>query len=213
MLLGSEYLGASVRVATVIVPVAGYFFILGLLNTRRRPQMLTGRLDFSLLMLALCPGFVLPMLARFGLTPSGALVAMGVFAAGLWLFGPRGRSWVVYNLSSGQTDRVLRRAMDAMGWRYCTTTDGYRVEEHDVSLRVRDFWILHNVSVHLTGGSQELCRSFARELGSAVARASARTQAMAVAMLLVAMGMLVAPLAMVAHRVPEIVRLLADFWR
>ena len=37
--------------------------------------------------------------------------------------------------------------------------------------------------------------------------------ALAVAMLLVATGMLVAPLAMVAHRVPEIVRLLADFWQ
>jgi len=30
--------------------------------------------------------------------------------------------------------------------------------------------------------------------------------------LLVSIGMLVAPLAMVVHRVPEIVRLLADFW-
>ena len=213
MLLGSEYLGASVRVATVIVPVAGYFFILGLLNTRRRPQMLTGRLDFSLLMLALCPGFVLPMLERFGLTPAGAMAAMGVLAAGIWLFGPGGRSWVVYNLSSGQADRVLRSAMDAMSWRYYATADGYRVEGHNVSLRVRGFWILHNVSVHLTGGSRELCRNFARELGASVARTSARTQAMAVAMLLVATGMLVAPLAMVAHRVPEIVRLLADFWQ
>ncbi|MBC8373010.1 MAG: hypothetical protein ISS69_09320 [Phycisphaerae bacterium] len=212
MLLGSEYFGASVRVATVIVPVAGYFFILGLLNTRRRPQILTGRLDFSLLMLALCPGFVLPMLERFGLTPAGTVAAMGVLAAGVWMFGPGGRRWVVYNLSPGQADRVLRGAMDALGWQYRVTADGYCVEEHDVSLRVNCFWILHNVSVHLTGGSGELCRNFARELGAAVARTSARTQAMAVAMLLVAMGMLVAPLAMVAHRVPEIVRLLVDFW-
>ena len=213
MLLGSEYLGTSVRVATVIVPVAGYFFILGLLNTRRRPQILTGRLDFSLLMLALCPGFVLPMLERFGLTPFGAVAAMGVLAAGVWLLGPGGRSWVVYNLSPGQADRVLRAAMDAMGWQYRATAEGYCVEEHDVNLRVSGFWILHNVSVRLTGGSDELCRSFARELGAVVARTSARTQAMAVAMLLVAMGMLVAPLAMVAHRMPEIVRLLADFWQ
>ena len=212
MLLGSEYFGVSVRVATMIVPVAGYFFIIGLLNTRRRPQILTGRLDFSLLMLAFCPGFVLPMLERFGLTPVGATVVMGVLATGVWLVGPGGRSWVIYNLSPGQADRVLRRAMDAMGWRYCVTSDGYSVEEHDINLRVSGFWILHNVSVQLTGGSGELCREFARELGVAVARTSARTQAMAVAMLLVAMGMLVAPLAMVAHRVPEIVRLLADFW-
>lgn len=212
MLLGSEYFGASVRVATVIVPIAGYFFILGLLNTRRRPQILTGRLDFSLLMLALCPGFILPMLERLGLTLPGAMAAMCILAAGVWLLGPGGRNWVVYNLSPVQADRVLRTAMDAMGWRYCVTSEGYRVDEHDIHLRVSGFWILHNVSVHLSGGSPALCRRFARELGVAVARTSARAQALAVAMLLVAMGMLVAPLAMVAHRVPEVVRLLADFW-
>jgi len=212
MLLGSEYFGASIRVAAVIVPIAGYFFILGMLNTRRRPQILTGRLDFSLLMLALCPGFVLPMLEGFGMPPSMAAPVLCVLGAGVWLLGPSGRSWVVYNLSPGQADRVLRRAMDAMGWRYRQTADGYSVDEHEVNLRVSGFWILHNVSVQMTGGSVELCRDFARELGLAVGRISARTQAMAVAMLLVAMGMLVAPLAMVAHRVPEIVRLLADFW-
>ena len=198
--------------ATVIVPVAGYFFVLGMLNTRRRPQILTGRLDFSLLMLALCPGFVLPMLESFGLAPASAIAVMGVIAAGAWFASPSGRNWVVYNLSPGQADRVLRRAMDSMGWRYDATADGYYIAEHKVNLRVSGFWILHNVSVQLTGGSQELCRDFARELGAAVGRTSARTQAMAVAMLLVATGMLVAPLAMLAHRVPEIVRLLADFW-
>jgi len=212
MLLGSEYLSTSLRVVTVIVPVAGYFLILGLLNSRRRPQMLTGRLDFSLLMLALCPGFVLPMLESFGLTAPGAVVGMLVVAAGLWLFGPGGRNWVVYNLPSGQAHRVVRAAMDAMGWRYRADQNGYRVENQDVTVRVSGFWILHNVSVHLSGGSQELCRRFARELSLVVSRTSARTRAMAVAMLLVATAMLVAPLALLAHRVPEIVRLLADFW-
>lgn len=198
--------------ATVIVPVAGYFFIIGLLNTRRRPQILTGRLDFSLLMLALCPGFVLPVLELFGLTLPSATAVMVVIAAGVWLLGPAGRSWVVYNLSPVQADRVLRRAMDALGWRYSVTSDGYKVEEQGVNLRVSGFWVLRNVSVHLSGGSDGLCSDFARELGAAMARTSARTQAMAMAMLLVSIGMLVAPLAMVAHRVPEIVRLLADFW-
>jgi len=35
---------------------------------------------------------------------------------------------------------------------------------------------------------------------------------MAVAMLLVATAMMVAPLALIAHRVPELVRLLVDIW-
>jgi len=212
MLLGSEYLSTSVRVATVIVPVAGYFLILGLLNSRRRPQMLTGRLDFALLMLALCPGFVLPMLESFGLTVPGAAAAMLVLAAGLWLFGPGGRNWVVYNLPPEQAHRVVRSAMDAMGWRYTRDSDGYRIAGQDLTVRVSGFWVLRNVSVHLGGGSRELCRKFAGELSAVVCRTSARTHAMAVAMLLVATVMFVAPLALFAHRVPEIVRLLADFW-
>lgn len=198
--------------AAVAAPVAGYFFIIGVLNTRRRPQILTGRLDFSLLMLALCPGFVFPVLQHLGLTLPGATAAMVVIVAGVWLLGSGGRNWVVYNLSPGQADRVLRSAMDALGWRYRVTSDGYGVEEHDISLRVSGFWFLHNVSVHLVGGSDDHCRDFAGALGAAVARRAAPTQPMAVAMLLVSIGMLVAPLAMAAHRVPEIVRLLADLW-
>jgi len=212
MLLGSEYFGASMRVATVMAPVAGYFFVIGMLNTRRRPQILTGRLDFSLLMLALCPGFVLPMLSSFGLSPLAATSLIVSISAGVWIFGPGERNWVIYNLSPGQADRVLRNAMDEMGWKYRITSGGYSVDEHKINLKVSGFWILHNVSVQLIGGSDKICCDFARELGSAVARRSARPQAMAVAMLLVAVGMLVAPLALVAHRVPEIVRLLADFW-
>ena len=60
MILGSADLGSTVRVATVVVPVAVYFLILGLLNSRRRPQMLSGRLDFALMITALSPLFLVP---------------------------------------------------------------------------------------------------------------------------------------------------------
>ena len=37
----------SMRIVTVVMPVAVYFLILGLLNSRRHPQLLTGRRDFA----------------------------------------------------------------------------------------------------------------------------------------------------------------------
>ncbi|MGB2822184.1 MAG: hypothetical protein WBF17_14465, partial [Phycisphaerae bacterium] len=55
-------LGVSLRIATVVVPVALYFLVLGLLNSRPRPQLLRGRRDFALLIVALSPLFVLPVL-------------------------------------------------------------------------------------------------------------------------------------------------------
>jgi len=209
MVLGSEYFGTSVRIATVVLPVAGYFLVLGLLNSRQHPQLLTARLDFSLLMLAFCPGFVLPALERVGL---GLPVAVVSAVAVILLLAPGGYSWTVYNLSTDQAHRVIRSALEAMGWRYESIEGGYRAAEPGVTVRVGGFSILRNVSVRLVGGSKLLARRFEGELSRALGRTRSQTPPMAVAMLLVATAMMVAPLALIAHRVPELVRLLVDIW-
>ena len=212
MVLGSEYLGTSVRIATGVLPVAGYFLVLGLLNSRQHPQLLTARLDFSLLMLAFCPGFVLPTLARVGLGPPVAVVAAVSAVAIILLLAPGGYSWTVYSLSTDQAHRVIRSTLEAMGWRYESIEGGYRAAEPGVTVRVGGFSILRNVSVRLVGGSKALARRFEGELSLALERTRSQTPPMAVAMLLVATTMMVAPLALMAHRVPELVRLLADIW-
>ena len=61
-MLAMGQLDVSQRMATVVVPVALYFLALGLLNSRRCPQLLRGRRDFALLIVALCPLFVCPAL-------------------------------------------------------------------------------------------------------------------------------------------------------
>jgi len=212
MVLGSEYLGTSVRIAMVVLPVAGYFLVLGLLNSRQHPQLLTARLDFSLLMLAFCPGFVLPALERVGLGPPVAVVSAVSAVAVILLLAPGGYSWTVYNLSTDQAHRVIRSTLEAMGWRYESIEGGYRAAGPGVTVRVGGFSILRNVSVRLVGGSKALARRFEGELSRALGRTRSQTPPMAVAMLLVATAMMVAPLALMAHRVPELVRLLADIW-
>ena len=214
MILGSEYLGTSLRIAMVVVPVAGYFLILGLLNSRRRPQLLTGREDFSRLMLALCLGFVLPILERAGLSPAAAVGVTAALVTAIWLLGPERCSWVVYNLPPGQADRVVRSVLAGMGWRSVRTDGGYRVEEPDITIRVSGFRMLRNVSVRLAGpGASKFARWFGDELARVLARTHARAHPMGVAMLLVATAMMVAPLALIAHRAPEFVRLLVDLWQ
>ena len=89
MMLAADNLTLSLRVATMVVPVAIYFLVLGLLNSRSHPQLLTGRCDFSLLILALSPVFVLPVLNYFGATlltvPLGIAAVFGCVV----LLGPR----------------------------------------------------------------------------------------------------------------------------
>jgi len=77
MILSTGQLSASLRVAAVVVPVAVYFLVLGLLNSRRHPQLLRARRDFLLLIAALCPLFVLPVLEW----SAGSWAAPAVLAA------------------------------------------------------------------------------------------------------------------------------------
>jgi hypothetical protein len=66
-----------------------------------------------------------------------------------------------------------------------------------------------NASLKLTG-DRALSQPFARALAGVLATADSRTSPAAMSLLLVATGMLVAPLALLAHQAPQIVRILTD---
>ena len=210
MILASDYLDTAVQVATVVAPVALYFLILGLLNSRRHPQLLTGRRDFALLIIALTPLFALPALYYAGVSfPVVALSAM-VVAGGVALLAPRGRSWVIYNMSIGEARRTLTDALGALGLPVRTEGAGLKIEGSDARVVVGGFPLLRNVSVRLVGGDEKLARRIERELARRLAAVSAETSPTAVALLLVATAMLIGPLTLVADRVPEMVRIITD---
>jgi hypothetical protein len=70
------------------------------------------------------------------------------------------------------------------------------------------FSLLRNVTVRMTGCDHRTAQLFEQALAGRMELLSAQTTPMAMAMLLVATTMLVAPLAMVAPRAVEIVRIL-----
>jgi len=210
MVLGSEQLGLSVRIATVVVPVAVYFLILGLLNSRRHPQMLTGRLDFVLMFAALGPVFILPTVEYMSLSPLGTVALVLVVAAGIALLAPRGGTWVVYNLQSSEARSAVVRALGALGVDFEATRLGLRLGEPGATVSIRSFSLLRNVSIGLRGGDKDLSRRFQAELSRTLGVMDAETSPAAMSFLLVATALLVAPLSLVAHRVPEIVRILTD---
>jgi hypothetical protein len=209
MVLGSEQLSPSLKLAGMIAPVAIYFVLLGLLNSRRRPQLLSARRDFALLVLAMSPLFAFPALAWIGFSSLHVLALGAVIATAIAVLSPRGHGWVIYNISRAQACRAIERALRVLDLPYSRTADGFELSDGSV-LEVNSFALLRNVSIRLRSGSEKLAADVETELERTVSGIRAEASPMAVAMLLVASGMLVAPLALMAHRAGEIVRLLTD---
>ncbi len=200
----------AIQLTTLVVPVAVYFLVIGLLNTRRTPQLLTGRQDFALLTLAICPLFVLPLLELAGLTPHALLVAAALLAGAIWILAPTGRNWVIYNIDADDGRRTVGRILDEMGLDYQQTgsqldlADGGRIE-------FSGFSFMRNVSVRLQDVEDDLAAAFADRLAGRLARRRAAHNPLAVAMLMVATAMLVAPVTFLAHQsAPQLVRYLSD---
>ena len=202
-----EYLGISLRVATVVVPVALYFLILGLLNSRPRPQLLRGRHDFAMLLVALCPLFVLPVLSWSGGSWAALAAVAAAVGAGLVLLSPPAASWVVYNILPCEAAEAVRQALRLANVEFRPGDGGFDLGDGS-AVRLSSFPLLRNVSVRLTGADPDVSRRFERALAERLGTVAAETTPMAMALLLVATAMLVAPLAMAAPRAAEIVRML-----
>jgi hypothetical protein len=210
-ILGLENLALSLRIAAMVVPVAAYFLILGLLNSRPHPQMLRGRLDFALLLGALGPLFIAPLAERYAGSPAVGTCAVVAVAVGVMLLAPRSKNWVIYNASPSIARKAVEESLASFGVASEPTAQGFRLNQEGAMVRIGGFPLLRNVSVHLLGGSDELARNLESAVSARLSRVSVEPNSAAAAMLLIATAMIVAPLAMVAHRgVPELVRILTD---
>lgn len=209
-LLGMEQIETSLRIVTTVAPVALYFLLLGLLNTRRHPQLLSGRQDSALLTLAMSPLLIAPVVYWLGGGLQTALVCGGVLAAGVWGLSPRDRTWVIYNLPVSNVLRTAQRILRAMGVATQHTDTGLLIEESDGGIEISHFPVLRNVTLRCTGGSEEMWRKFETRLHEQLQHVETQPSPMAVTLLLLATAMIVTPLTLMVHHGPEIVRLLTD---
>jgi len=208
-MIASAEVDVTIRVATVVVPLAVYFLVLGLLNTRRTPQILTGRLDFALLITAMSPLFVLPVLHMVGISETSIVAACGVVACGILVLAPRGRTWVVYNATPAEAQRAASSALRAMGHSWCKVGGGVlRIDEGGQRVHMTPFPLLRNVSIRFEG-NEEGGAAFGRQLTRELAGVQTEPRSTAVALLVVAVGMMVAPLAMLANQAGEIARIVS----
>lgn len=212
-MLGTWQLELSLQITLVAVPVAVYFLILGLLNSQTRPQVLTGQLDFAMLAAALSPLFLVPILAWVGPTLWSVLAA-GLGVAGvIYLAGPKaGTSWVIYNISKKQALRAVEKALDQAGLAYEVREDQIHFPDGAV-LRLSAFPMLRNVSLTFTNANADICNKlseFSGELRRQSGHFETFASPMAVSFVLISTAMIVAPIALMANRMPEMVRLISD---
>ena len=208
-MVGIEQVGFSLRFATVVVPVAVYFLFLGLLNSRRHPQLLTGRRDFILLVAALSPLGILPVLHYVGASLAAGAAAVAL-AGILLLLAPRGATWVIYNLPPDEARDLVVAVLGSLGLDAFAVPDGFRLADGGGNVQISGFPLLRNVSIRLHGVRKQLAGRFEAALCEALSAVRVETTPMAVSMLLIATAMMLVPLALVAPRVPEIVRILTD---
>lgn len=210
MMLDPDNMDLSLRIATGVAPVALYFLILGLLNSRRHPQLLSGRRDAALLVAVLGPVFVLPVVNYLGASWWALAAAGGALVAGGLLLGGRRNTWVIYNLTVEQARHAVGHALEAMGTEFRREAGTFRLLRQGTAVRIDSFPLLRNISIRVHDGNEGFSRRFEQALLGRLATIPAETTPMALALLLVATAMLVVPMALVAQRAGQIVRTLTD---
>lgn len=206
-ILGMEQLEFSLRIATILVPICLYFLLLGLLNTRRCPQLLTGRQDFALLMVALSPLAFQPIMGFFGGGVVSLLICTALLGGAVLLLSPRGQTWVIYNITVDEARKIICKSLDDIDLQTRDAGGNLFILPDGPTIEISSFPFLRNVSLRLVDG-QSLRQDFEERLHHRLQRIEAEPSPTAMALLLVATGMIVTPLAMMAHQAPEIVRIL-----
>ncbi|MCG3181053.1 MAG: hypothetical protein BIFFINMI_03421 [Phycisphaerae bacterium] len=217
-----EQVVTLLKFALTIGPIAVYFLALGLLNAQSRPQLITGRADFSLLAVVFFPILVWVLLLVVNL--GWIVLAIVAFAAGLgfyWMMPRRQTSWVVYNVGERQFSRALVRALERLGLAsepMPADPPGHPVlHVPALGLRVRlsPFPLLRNVTCRFerTDGQPiepaDLA-SLLAGLRDELETTSAMPTASAACFLLIGTVMLSAPLLLMARHMDEIVRVVRN---
>jgi hypothetical protein len=168
------------RVAVALLPVAAYLLLVGLVNLRRRPFLISGGSDLAALGLALSGlAFIGPLDL---LRPEPATAEFGnfiwlVLLAFYWLWlvlivllaRPR---LVVYNTSIEELHPLLAEAASRLDSEARWAGHSLALPQLGVQLHLESFDLMRNVSLVSSGGQQSLdgWRRLARELTASLRR-------------------------------------------
>ena len=193
----------------IILPVAGYFLVLGLLNSRSRPQLLRTSEDTLLLVGSLGLAFVPTAVQQIGATATGWTIAAATII-GVWRLAARQpTAWVIYNLSAESAHQAVGKALTTIAVQYHRRGSRFLLADGG-RLVIRCFPLLRNASVRLKGGPPALGRQFETALSDSLSSVETDANPAGAACVLAATAMLIVPAMLAAQRAGEIVRLISD---
>ena len=214
-MLGSEQMSLAIQVAAVVAPVAVYFLLLGLLNSQPNPQMLIARSDFILLNAAFAPVFCVPVLNYFAASVWALPAVIGMMLAAAVALAPRrAGNWVVYNITLPAAFRAAERALTAMGESFDRRDRNLLLRGKDLVLKFSAMPLLRNVSISVEGDDAgDFSKKFEGLITAQLTGIHTVATPMAVTFLLIATAMLIAPIGLLADKMPEMVRIITDLIR
>jgi hypothetical protein len=210
--LSTQQLDLTLRITAVIAPVVLYFLLLGILNTRKRPQLLTGKQDLAMWLLALSPLMIHPLMGWVGGGLATALACGALLVSAFLVLAPRHPAWVIYNLPLERATALIERAVGDAGHTCQTKNDVIEIDGKG-SLTLSTFPVINTVSIRMDRQDPTLAVLLERSLASRLAKQDVEPSPMAVAILLVAMAMAIAPTTLLAQQAPQLVRLFTDLVR
>ena len=159
------------------------------------------------------------IISVMGVVLVGVGMALGVFftgseqgalIGGIAAWPGRAPCWVIYNLSARQARQAVADGLADLGEPAEATATGFDLPARRARVAVSTFPLLRNATVRLDARHGEFACRLAGCIQDRLDRHEVTPSPMAVSLLLVATGMLVAPLAMLAPQADEIVRLLTN---
>jgi len=188
------------RLAIALVPLAAYALVLGLVNLRRRPMLVSGGCDLSALGVALSGLMFVGPIELF--RPEAATAELGnlVWLALLAFYGtlvllvalisrPR---LVIYNVSLEELHPVLAEAVTKLDPESRWAGNHVSLPRLGVQLHLDSLDIMRNVSLAASGGRQSIdgWRRLARELAASLRPVRVKANPRAAGFLLVSVALL-----------------------
>lgn len=154
-----------------LLPLSLYFLILGLVNSHARPCLITSRSDFLVLTSVLVPVLLWPVpdLVRGQMYHWLGAILLFASAIFFYLLPARDAGFVIYNLTQSRCRRLLDHVFERMGLSGRWLGNTWRADGLELSLELREFSLLSNVSLHFESGDAE-ARSRINAIGSELDR-------------------------------------------
>ena len=189
----------------LVGPVAFYFIVLGLLNSRPASHLVDARTDFLVLTAAACPLVLVPMVTVLRQGHSLALVPVLAVAILVMraMLPRRDSGWVVYNLTRPRVRILVERSLRELGWEYRPVKGRLEVPDRALSIRFSALPALRNVTCHLvfdrSADRAATAAMLRARLEPALARQQLLPSAAGACLMMLGVGMMILPFWMMSR--------------